>query len=143
MQHLCEGRCSTVFGRCRPQRFPPTEGCVVTTVSRGVDEFVMQHKSGIAPPLTNEQVRMKVDDADVFSPQTIEPGASHPSGDPVAPHGPLTKDAKWNASEDGEIYALPDVHGSHALEHVVLERLKNQGLLRRRAQNTTPQDQRW
>ncbi len=143
MQHLRERRCSTVFRRCRPQRFPPTEGCVVTAVSGGVDEFVVQHKSGVIPPLRDEQVWMKVDDTDVFGPQVFKPDASHPPGDPMAPHRPLTKDAQGDASEDGEICSLPRFHRTHALEHFVLQRLKEQRLLRRWAQNTTPQDQRW
>ncbi len=143
MQHLRERRCSTVFRRCRPQRFPSTEGCVVTAVSGGVDEFVVQHKSGVIPPLRDEQVWMKVDDTDVFGPQVIKPDASHPPGDPMAPHRPLTKDTQGDASEDGEIRSLPRFHRTHALEHFVLQRLKEQRLLRRWAQNTTPQDQRW
>jgi len=143
MQHLCERRGSTIVRRSRPQRFPSPEGCVVTSVPGGVNEFVMENKSGVAPPLGNEQAWMKVDDADVFGPQVIGPNASHPPGDPMASHRPLTKHAQRDASEDREICSMPRFHRAHALEDFVLQRLKKQGLLRRRAQNTTPQDQRW
>tara|TARA_B100000900_G_scaffold402427_2_gene408249 strand:+ start:3750 stop:4181 length:432 start_codon:yes stop_codon:yes gene_type:complete len=143
MQHLCERRGPTIFQRSRPQRFPSPEGCVVTTVPGGVNEFVVQNKSGVAPPLGSEQAWMKVNDADVFGPQGIGPNASHPSRNPMAPHRSLTKHAQRDASEDHEIRSIPRFHRLHALEDFVLQRLKKQGLLRRRAQNTTPQDQRW
>lgn len=143
MKHLREGRCSAVFRRGRPQRFPAAEKGVVTAMSSGVNKFVMQHKSGILPPRWDEQVWMKVNDADVLGPQAIEPDASHPTRDTMTADRPLTKDAQRDASEDGEIRSLPRFHRTHALEHLVLQRLQEQGLLRRWAQNTTPQDQRW
>ncbi len=115
----------------------------MTTVPGGVNEFVVQNKSGVAPPLRSEQAWMKVNDADVFGPQGIGPNASHPSRNPMAPHRSLTKHAQRDASEDHEIRSIPRFHRFHALEDFVLQRLKKQGLLRRRAQNTTPQDQRW
>jgi hypothetical protein len=61
----------------------------------------------------------------------------------MTPHRPLTKHAQRDASEDREICSMPRFHRAHALEDFVLQGLKKQGLLRRRAQNTTPQDQRW
>ena len=143
MQHLCERRCSTIFRRGWPQRFPPPEGCVMTAMTGGVNELVVQNKSSIAPPLGNEHAGMKVDDANVFGPQAIGLDASHPPGDSMAPHRPLTQHAHRDASEDCEICSMPCFHGAHVLEDFVLQHPQKQRLLRRRAQNTTSQDQRW
>ena len=99
-------------------------------VTGGMNQFVMEDKARIGPPLRREKCGMKVNDANLVWPQPVAVSATDPPRYAVPPDGSSTEDAERNASKLIKVLTKPCVHALHARENLCLERLEEARLLR-------------
>ena len=76
-------------------------------VTGGMDQFVMQDKARIEPPLRRKECRMKINDANLIWPQAVGTGATDPPRHAVPPYGSSSEDAEWNASKLVKVLTKP------------------------------------